>query len=648
MMKSLRYGIVVLMFSVNAFAQTATESGVHIAYSEQLQIQDLHIGLGAGSTDLRFEAFGREFDLDLQVNRSLLDAAQGLQLAEGVGVYRGSLAGLPNSWARIVIADGLPRGMISDGNELYAIDSMQSGGVHIYRLSDLVIPPGAMSCGHGDAATSGAKLVEALKAEVVAQAAGPGAISNLDMGMIADYEFTTANGANTDTAILTRMNTVDGIFSDQLGVQLTVTRIDSFTDINDPFTDQAEAGDLLDEVADYRQMTPEQNANGLTHLWTGRDLNGTTVGVAFTGALCSTRFGAGLTQGSTNEVLDSLVAAHEIGHNFGAPHDGETGSACEAELPDFLMAAQLNGNDQFSACSITEMQDDVAAASCITPLPTADVAVLATASSQNILLGNSASMNFNVNSGGSQDVTGATFDATIPAGLIIDSASSTIGTCSTGAGSVSCAIGSISAGTGATVTIDVTPGSVGMSQVDATVAAVSDENSNNNQASVTINTAPAVDLVSLAAATGTVNINQSLTVRPSLENRSSMAATNIVLLITPDAGLQLDSASWTLGSCNISGNVATCQAAALSAQGSVTIDVQFTGLTAGTRSYQMTAAADQPDTATGDNNANGQVSVRDPDNPDAGNDSSSGSFGLLWLLSLLTLISFRRSARVAR
>ena len=62
------------------------------------------------------------------------------------------------------------------------------------------------------------------------------------------------------------------------------------------------------------------------------------MGVAYSSALCSTRFGAGLSEGNAGAMFDSLVAAHEIGHNFGAPHDGKAGSACESEMGDFIMA----------------------------------------------------------------------------------------------------------------------------------------------------------------------------------------------------------------------------------------------------------------------------------------------------------------------
>jgi hypothetical protein len=364
------------------------------------------------------------------------------------------------------------------------------------------------------------------------------------------------------------MNNVDGIFSMQLGVQLNVNRIDTFPSNNDPFSDQLDAGTLLDELTDYRFATSEQYSNGLTHLFTGRNLDTSTVGIAYTGALCSRRFGAGLTQGSNDVTLDSLVAAHEIGHNFGAPHDGTTDSACESETGEFLMAPQLNGSDEFSACSIAEMQDDINNASCITPLPSTDVALVAGGQPATVLLGNAATLTFDVNSIGTNNASGVNVDVTIPAGVNLDSVSASAGSCSSGAGAASCAIGSIAAGSGATVTIEATSSAVGIANFAASVSADTDANANNNQASVQLTIDPAVDLVSTAAATAQVALNASTTIRPNIENRSSIVATNVTVTVTPDSGISIDSASWSPGNCSIADGVVTCQADSLGPQSS--------------------------------------------------------------------------------
>ena len=146
--------------------------------------------------------------------------------------------------------------------------------------------------------------------------------------LVADYELFQRFGASTEVEMLTRISNVDGIFSEQLGVQLTAREVETFSDSNDPFT-AAVPSDLLGEVASYRRNTPAQAEQGITYLFTGRDLDGQTVGIAYLGAICSTRFGAGLGEATRGPTSDSLIAAHEIGHLFGAGHDGEADSVWE-------------------------------------------------------------------------------------------------------------------------------------------------------------------------------------------------------------------------------------------------------------------------------------------------------------------------------
>jgi len=476
-------------------------------------------------------------------------------------------------------------------------------------------------------------------------AIGPGATQQIEVAVIADFEFTSDKGAGTDAALITRMNNVDGIFSMQLGVQLTVGRIDSFSSNNDPFSDELDSSLLLDELTAYRNATPVQHANGLSHLFTGRNLNTTTVGIAYTGALCSRRFGAGLTQGTHDITTDTLIAAHEIGHNFGAPHDGTSGSACESETGDFLMAPRINGNDEFSSCSLSQIQDDINRASCITPLASTDVAVLAGGQPSVILLGDAATVSFDVNSVGTDTANSVGVDVSIPAGLTLESVNVTPGTCTIGAGTASCAIGTIAAGSGATVSLTAATTAVGAFDLVATVTAATDADSNNNQANVQVTVDPAVDLVATAAATAQVALNDSTTLRPSVENRSSIAASGVSVTVTPGAGISIDSASWIAGACSIANNVATCQATSLSPQTTTQLQIGVTGTSEGSRSYSLNATATEVDRNDANNSASGQVSVGSAPSGSSGGsgDSGGGSFGWLFML-LLTLVGYRKLA----
>ena len=250
------------------------------------------------------------------------------------------------------------------------------------------------------------------------------------------------------------------------------------------------------------------------------------------------------------------------------------------------------------------------------------------------------SLTFSVDSVGTENATGVTLDVTIPATVTVDSVAATSGNCSNGAGMASCSIGTIAGGSGVTVTVDTTAASAGSANFNATASADTDANANNNQAGAAFTIDAAVDLAVLPAAAAQVLLDQSVMIRPTLENRASLQATNISLTITPDAGLRIDSANWASGSCAIDGNgVATCQAASMAGQGSDTIDVGMTGIAEGSRTYTLAVTATEVDRDMTNNDRGGQVTVSStappPPTPEPA-ESGSGSFDWLTLLMLLS------------
>ncbi len=429
---------------------------------------------------------------------------------------------------------------------------------------------------------------------------------------------------------------------------MNVNRVDVFTENDDPFTDQLDASTLLDELSAYRFTESTQNSNGLSHLFTGRNLDTTTVGIAWTGALCNRRFGAAVTQVSGDASLDTLIAAHEFGHNFGAPHDGTDEPPCDSVTGDFLMATSINGSDEFSSCSITEMQDDIARAQgvCITPLDGTDVALLAGGQPGPVLLGDSVTVTFDINSVGTDAASGVNVDIAIPAGVALNSASWATGNCTSGSGVASCAIGTIAAGSGATVMLDVATSTVGSASFVATITADADANGNNNRATVQFDIDPAVDLVATAAADAQVVVNNSTTIRPRIENRSSIVATDVTVTLTSTAGLSVGSASWAPGTCSVADNVATCVADSLAPQSNDLLQIGVTGTSEGARSYSVSVSAAETDRATANNDASGQVTVSAAVAPavtqSGGGSGGGGSLGWLSLLILTLVVGARR------
>src|SRR5690606_29559186 len=169
--------------------------------------------------------------------------------------------------------------------------------------------------------------------------------------------------------LLARLNVIDGIFASQLGVQVTAASVTTHTRRStDPFSNTGDSSDLLDELASWRAGNAWQRQTALTHLFTGRDLDRRTVGLAYMDTLCSRRYSASLSEARTPASFAALVAAHEIAHVLGAPHDGDNEGACATTTGSYLMAPRINGSQQFSSCSVAQMTPRVQAASCLQKL----------------------------------------------------------------------------------------------------------------------------------------------------------------------------------------------------------------------------------------------------------------------------------------
>lgn len=646
-------------------AQAATISLSHYEPLQRLSVTGTSVDGSqktgvVGPVDMRFDALGRSFELQLTPNSRLLGVAR--DMTDNAAVpYHGRLAGVDGSWVRIVIADEAPSGVIWDGSELFAIEragdnAIGANSTIIYRLADALIAPGSMTCGARGSLTTGSAVYKSLGSElraVTAQAAG--AESEIDIGIVGDAEFHGIHGDDSGVAVIDRMSRIDGYFSEQVGIQINWPLVQVFTDSSsDPFDDTVSVDpdfedNLLDQLADYRQGQPNQYANGLTHLWTGRDIEGSggnnsTVGVAYTGALCSRRFGAGLSEGRGGAFFDSLIAAHEIGHNFGAPHDGTPG-ACESvnvAMNDYLMEPTLTNSSTFSQCSLDEMADDIAAAElqgCIAPLPSVDMSFGLDDPAPTVLLGNSATVTFDVINAGTLQATNVQADFTLPANVSLISAAASIGTCTDGGGMVNCAIGDVDGTTTVSVTLTSDTVAIGSGTFNAAVSADVDDEPANNQSSVTLTVDPAVNLSVTPPSTRQLAVGESTGLTALIENTSILDASGVTLAITFSSGLRVDSASWSLGSCTVGTGRVDCDAASFAALSNVTLSLGVTGTTEGSKSINFSMSSTEAEADPANNTASATVNVGAPPQ-----EESSGGGAGLWLLPLLGLFALRRRA----
>ena len=309
------------------------------------------------SNDLRSQDYVAEEVDDQGVTRRLE--------REAVKTFKGTVAGIEGATARFTIGTDSLEGIIITRDEWYFVEPLQhldsSSGLTgsdfvVYRASD-VKPSALRQCG-----TALLSRVENRLDQTVQQSfkLGPGdpkeaVLYTADIATEADNEFVAALGSssNANSEILSILNQVDGIYQAELSVALRVTYQHTWAGSSDPFTASG-VSELLTELSTYWNGNLTFNDTfDLVHLWTGRDLDGSTVGVAYRGVVCKYRATSyGLSQRDTGSIFRVGTPTHEIGHNFGASHP-DTATPPATGCDSSIMSSSAGTSTQLSFCAFS-------------------------------------------------------------------------------------------------------------------------------------------------------------------------------------------------------------------------------------------------------------------------------------------------------
>ncbi len=610
-------------------------------------------GTAADGGLLTFTGFGRAWQLELTANARLA-----AQLGSGgdetlPALYRGRILGAPDSWLRLTRdTAGRWRGALWDGSELFAVEQPDAvagrtelpigsaPGPVLFRLDDLRVEPGTITCAVDGAAaaiapapTGSAKAgYEALVAELAKTAE-----QRIDIAVFGDAAF-GARHADPLAALATRINTIDGIFSEQVGIAINVTRFRAFGIDDDPFTDATDANTLLANLGSYKSNQPDLRGLGLVHLYTGRNLDDSTAGIAYTNALCSGRFGAALSEGRRTVITDSLIGAHEIGHNFGAPHDGEDGSPCESTPQTFLMAPRVNGSSTFSACSLEQMAPEIAAATCLGPVYDIDLAVSARVSADTIFEDETIDLDVTATNLGSAGADGVSLRVTLPPMIRLVDAGEI---CTAGPDGADCPLGAVAAGGSAGATLRLAGGSPGTGLIRVAVSADSDRDPTNDLASVPVTVEAAVDLAVSLQSPASLLPGATARLEVLVTNASVRDGTDVVATVTLPTLLTVRGTAPAGVDCTLGATEVVCRTAVLSGDDAFAfgIDVTAARQGSGTIAARVTGAESDPDET--DNRASRSLEVGGAAAATSGGGGGGGS--ALWLLlALLPALAVRR------
>lgn len=384
-MKSTLFQLVTLILLVlhSSTVLGSKNSDFTLSNAEQVRFTENALKSDASNDQnkrLSFYAYGASFDLVLQQDKQLMRRLSSSR--PDMKLYAGKLEGKADSWARITVIEDQYSGAIFDGEELFIIDTgdnindalagraaMQDVKTVIYKASEL---SSDSQCGSDaehqtsfsynsilpdEALGSNSSNVDVSDIEVATTTA----LQQINLRIVVDSLYVSSSNLDAEAQVISQMNIVDAIFTEQIDVRFGITGIEILSDNNILTSTDAET--LLNQ---FRTFIGSNNP-GLSHFFTGRDINGSTIGIAFLNSICRST-GVGLTQAGGRGTLGALTAAHEFGHNFGAPHDNQVGSACVDSPGTFLMNPSLNGSDEFSECSVQQILGTLTNAQCLVPV----------------------------------------------------------------------------------------------------------------------------------------------------------------------------------------------------------------------------------------------------------------------------------------
>lgn len=186
----------------------------------------------------------------------------------------------------------------------------------------------------------------------------------LEVATQADFDFYQIHGANSNAYIRAVLNAVDVIYTSSFGIRLKVTaqRVDTAPQGS---RRTISAISLLEEF----RTSPFASTStaDVRHLFTGRSIEGLTIGIAYVGATCTAggRYGVGLSN-AVSAGLQPYLAAHEIAHNLSATHDYESQS--------IMNPAITEANNHFTSQALSNVYSFVSTSgSCLSSEQLSDV-----------------------------------------------------------------------------------------------------------------------------------------------------------------------------------------------------------------------------------------------------------------------------------
>ncbi|RMH22519.1 MAG: PKD domain-containing protein, partial [Gammaproteobacteria bacterium] len=283
---------------------------------------------------------------------------QGIQQAVPVEIYTYQGRGPSGQLAALTLAPDFVYGFFEIGDDSWFIEpvwlfdpSANRDEFVVYRAAD-VKPGEDVHCG-----------VKEISKKPVPVNPGINKVNSCleaEVAIASDYLlFTTLGSVSAvETRNIGVLNNVAVNYRHEFTDNVELILVEQFVDsaLPEEWTTSTDPNILLDDFSAWGP-TGFTATHDLATLWTGRDLNGTTIGLAWVDAVCATNYRYNICQYLGVSWQDRVLQAHEMGHNFSANHD--------ASGSPYIMAPAINNTSIWSAATVTSLNTNLPTYGCL-------------------------------------------------------------------------------------------------------------------------------------------------------------------------------------------------------------------------------------------------------------------------------------------
>jgi len=189
-------------------------------------------------------------------------------------------------------------------------------------------------------------------------AVAAGGLFVAELAIDADYEYFLEFGNLEDTmaSIEGIINAINVQYERDVGITHILSTIKvRASEAEDPYS-ETDAEFLLYEFRDHWLLEHSDDTRDIAQLFTGKELDGNTIGIAWLGTVCDHPgfgYGYSVVQPTCcdNFACKTDLSAHELGHSWSALHCGDEGVGdpddCDPPCPNHTMNCYLTCKNQF-------------------------------------------------------------------------------------------------------------------------------------------------------------------------------------------------------------------------------------------------------------------------------------------------------------